>query len=212
MRKVDTLALEVSERDLDKVAEVTTTLVGTACCKRAGEGPTARILGMVELHPEGKEDLTGKYVYTGTMLYAFVPTRKEIQAIELSGPRAEGLLAWFNLQNIADWYTGCPTGLNPDLIKRRYSLTLEREDDSHISIGLLPRTNQDRTWFERARIVLHKDTFLIRQFWFQHPNGNETLWDFSQARKNIPLEEGIFGKPALPAGWKMVEVPRGPKP
>jgi hypothetical protein len=196
MRKVETLVLEVKRQDKDRMFETTSNLIGTACFKRTGTGSATRMLGMLELRQEGKQDLAEKYVYTRTRLYSFEPTTKAIRSFDLPRPRE-------------DSYIGCFFGMRPEMIKRHYDMTLVKEDDRYVYIGLLPGNH---AYFERARLVLHKDTFLIRQFWFEQPNGNETLWDFPRARKNLPLDERSFGKPALPAGWKMVEVPQIAEP
>jgi hypothetical protein len=37
----------------------------------------------------------------------------------------------------------------------------------------------------------------MRQFWLEHPNGNETVQDFPRASKNVAVDELIFDSPAL---------------
>jgi hypothetical protein len=76
-------------------------------------------------------------------------------------------------------------------------------------VDVTPKDAKDKAEFARARLVLNKDTYLPRQLWFEHSNGNEVTWDIPKAQTGVTLDRRAFDKPNVPDGWKLVPVTEG---
>jgi TIGR03009 family protein len=201
MQKVQTLyAPEITRIDKDLVADKPEKLVGYAAYMKSGTGASALNLAVLELRPEGKRDFKEKFVCTGTFLYQFLPEQKEIKVFELPKPKA-GQVADDNLLSFL-------FGMRAEEFKRRFDLKLAKEDQYYVYVDVAPRAAADRSDFQRARVVLNKDSFLPRQLWFQHANGNEVTWDVPSLQNGARLDRRIFDQPALPTGWRMTQAPK----
>lgn len=196
VQKVETLYAALNRTDKDKTLDATTKFVGTAYYMRVGSGPNAQNLARCEMALEGRKELAEKLVCTGTFLYVFRPGQKEIKYYELPKPKP-GKVA-------DDGFLSLLFGTKRDEARNRWGLKLAKEDQWYIYVDIEPRTQQDKSEFKRARLVLNKDSFLPRQLWFETPSGNETIWDIPTINKNIPLERKYFDKPDPPEGWKLV--------
>ena len=95
--------------------------------------------------------------------------------------------------------------------KRRYDLTLVKQDQYYTYIAIKPRFDADKADFQQARLVLNKDSFLPRQLWFEQPNGNEVTWDIPKIQSNATLDRKEFGVPQTPPGWTFVRQPPAPR-
>jgi TIGR03009 family protein len=200
MRKVQTLAAQLTLAEKDKVMETTKRYTGVAQYMKQGTGPSALNLAVLELKLEARPDVVKKFICTGTYLYAFEPSAKEVRAYPLSTSRAGGVAD--------DNFLSFLFGMSRDEVKRRYLLKLFKEDRYYVYVDVEPRFSQDRAEFQRARLVLNKDTFLPRQLWFEQPSGNEVLWDIPTIRSGVRLERRTFDAPTTPPGWKLVPVSR----
>jgi hypothetical protein len=49
---------------------------------------------------------------------------------------------------------------------------------------------------------------LPRRLWFQHPNGDEILWDLPNIDTTVQLKPVDFTPPAAPAGWETKKEPK----
>jgi len=201
MRKVQTLSAVLARIDKDKAFGATNKFTGTAQYMKTGTGATAMNLAMLELRQEGKTDIAEKFVCTGTYLYQFLAAQKEIRAYEIPKPKPG--------QVGEDSFLGFLFGMKSEEAKRRYALTLAKEDTWYIYVDVVPRFAADRADFARARLVLLKDTFLPRQLWFEHTNGNEVTWDIQRLDPKASIDRRAFDAPKAPAGWKLNVVPRG---
>jgi TIGR03009 family protein len=206
MTKVKTLAAEVTRIDKDRTFDTTQKKVGFAQYLKAGTGATALNLGLLELKHDGKGEVAEKYVCTGTYLYQFVPAQKEIRAYQVPKPKSgEG----------DNNFLSFLFGMKADDAKKRYSLSLAKEDKYYIYVDILPRNASDRADFKRARLVLNKEgatAFLPRQLWFEHANGNEVTWDIPRLQSGVSLDRRNFDAPKPPPGWKLVTVPKPTAP
>jgi TIGR03009 family protein len=202
MQKVQTLAAQLSRTDKDKTFDTVQKMVGYAQYKKAGTGPTAMNLAMLQLSLEGRpaNEIAEKFICTGTYLYQFMPAQKEIRAYELPKPKPG--------QVAEDNFLSFLFGMKAEEAKRRYELTLEKEDQWYVYVLILPRFPNDKADFVRARLVLNKDNFLPRQLWFAHANQNETTWDIPRIQSGVQLNQAYFDAPQAPPGWKVVPVAR----
>jgi TIGR03009 family protein len=202
MRNFQTLALTLERIDKDNVTQSVTKFAGNAYFMKAGSGPSARNLVLLETYrvaPNGAKELAEKFVCTGTFFYLLSPSTKEVQARELprGGPGAmpdDNFLGMF--------------GLRAAEAKRRYVLKKLNEDQYYVYVGVQPRFPRDMAEFEQARVVLDKRTFLPVQIWYRSPNKSESAWNMppAQAQKNARLRQDMFDKPETPKGWKFVKV------
>ena len=150
---------------------------------------------------ERPNELSEKFVANDRALYQFVPSCKEVKRYErpkdvppLMAPptptmkverkKADGkietvevpvppILDFFGLFSVP---LDFPLffGMSPADAKNRYDWKLTKEDDFYIYLDVTPRLKEERAIFQRARLVLNKDTFLPRQIWFQEsgPRGD----------------------------------------
>ncbi len=200
MRKVTTFHAQLTRLDKDKAWATTSKLTGYAQYLKAGTGPTTLNLFLLELKKEGKAEVAEKIVSSGTFVYQFWPAQKEVRAYEIPRPMAG--------QPGEDNFMAVLIGMKAAEARRRYVLTLHKEDKFYVYVDIVPRFPGDRAEFQRARLVLNKDTFLPRQFWFEAPNGNEVTWDIPAVRTDVRVERRNFDKPTPPPGWKLVVMPR----
>jgi TIGR03009 family protein len=212
MKKVEALSAVLNRVDKDVVLDSTRKYSGNAIYLRAGTGgPGTQNQAMLEMREEGKRDFAEKFVCTGTFLYQFVPASKEIRSYELPKPKPG--------QVADDNFLSFLFGMKAEEARRRYLLTPDNdpkhpggEDKWYIYVNVTPRERADRAEFTQARLVLDKTTFLPRQLWFKHPNGNQTTWDIPTLRRDVNPDPRLFDTPAVPTGWKMVTVPTNPPP
>jgi TIGR03009 family protein len=204
MQKVQTLAAQLARIDKDKTYNTATKLVGYAAYKKAGSGPSALNLAMLEMRPEGKQEVREKFVCTGTFLYQFLPAQKEIKVYELPKPKPG--------QVAEDTFLSFMFGMKAEEARRRYDLKLFKETEYYIYVDVLPRFPADRADFQRARLVLNRSNFLPRQLWFEHPNGDEVIWDIPRIQSGAELDRRLFDPPQTPPGWRVVNVPRTNEP
>jgi TIGR03009 family protein len=200
MQKVQTLQAQLARIDRDKTFNTVTKLDGYAAYRKAGTGPTALNLAMLEMRPEGKQEVQEKYICTGTFLYQFSPASKEIKVFELPKPKPG--------QVAEDNFLSFMFGMKAEEARRRYEMTLAKEDQYYIFVDILPRFPNDRADFKRARMVLNKSNFLPRRLWFEQPNGSETTWDIPRIQSGAELDRRLFDPPQTPPGWRMVNVPK----
>jgi TIGR03009 family protein len=200
MSKVETLGVELNRIDKDKTFERTNKFTGRAYYMKNGKGPTAQNLAMLEMRPAGKTEVAEKVICTGTFMYVYAPAQKEIRVYEMDKPKP-GQVADDNALSFL-------LGMKAAEAKRRYDLKLAKEDQFYIYVDVAPRTPADKAEFQRARLVLNKDSFLPRQLWFETPNNSEVTWDIPRAQAGVALKRDTFDAPRAPAGWKLVPVPR----
>jgi TIGR03009 family protein len=200
MQKVQTLQAQLARIDKDKTFNTATKLVGYAAYRKVGTGPSTLNLATLEMRPEGKQEVREKYVCTGTFLYQFLPEEKQIKVFELPKPKPG--------QVAEDNFLSFMFGMKAEEARRRYDLRLAKEDQYYIYVDILPRFPNDRADFQRARMVLNKSNFLPRQLWFEHPNGNEVVWDIPRIQSGADLDRRLFDPPQAPPGWRVVNVPR----
>jgi len=202
MRKVTSLSAAITRFDKDTTFKTTTKFTGGAYYTRSGSGPTAFNLALLELREEGKTTIAEKFVCTGVKLYQYSPAQKEIRVYDVQAPTAGRVSD--------DSFLGFLFGMRAEEAKTRYTLTMAKEDTWYVYVDVIPKSAADKDDFSRARLVLNRDTFLPRQLWFQHKNGSETTWDIPRLQSGAAIDRRMFDAPAIPAGWKLVPINRGP--
>jgi TIGR03009 family protein len=192
MKKVDSLLAENCSRTEDnKTFQVVKVYVGKAEYVKPN-------LAMLEMYQKNKPEEFEKFVLTGTTLYVYKPQQKEIQSQELPASGDNFLSFLF--------------GMKAEDAKRRYDLKLAKDDQWYVYIDIGPRLDQDKADFRRARMVLNKDNFMVRQLWFEQANSDTVTWDFPKITVGARLNPTDFAKPTPPQGWKLVPAPRQEQP
>jgi TIGR03009 family protein len=200
MRKIRTLKAVLERIEKDKLGQTPRQYTGHAQYMKAGTGPTAMNLALMEMKVAGKNEMAEKLIWTGTHLYQFLPAQKEIRRYELP-QRKPGQVAGDNFLSFL-------FGVSAEEARKRYTLTLCKEDQWYIYIDLAPRSATDRADFTRARVVLSRSSYLPRQLWFEQSNGNEVTWDIPRVQTGVTLDRRAFEAPKLPPEWKLVPSPR----
>jgi TIGR03009 family protein len=200
MREIKSLSARIGRTEKDSSFGTAVEVQGTAHYLKVGGEGTAQNLALLELFHKGKSDLADKYVCTGTYLYQFKPGSKEIVANELPKPKPG--------QVADDNFLGFLFGMKAEEAKRRYFLTLYKEDKNFVYVDIAPRFAADKADFVRARLVLNQGTFLPRRLWFEGV-GKETTWDIPAMQVDPPnMDRRIFDQPKTPAGWTFKVAPR----
>jgi TIGR03009 family protein len=193
MKNINTLSMECTRTDVNKTFQYKDTYTGGAKYMKPN-------LALLEMRQVGKPEKFEKFICTGTYLYQFAPQQKEIRAHQLPAKK-EGQVGDDNFLSFL-------FGMKAEEAKRRYDLRLDREDQYYIYVKVFPRFPADKADFQEARLVLNKDSYMPRQLWFVHANGDETTWDIPRIQPGAQLKRDDFSVPQVPRDWKMVQVPK----
>jgi TIGR03009 family protein len=193
MSSVKTILAQCTRTSLDKTFQESEVFEGVAKYMKPN-------LAMLEMAKKGKPQVFEKYICTGTYLYEYVPQNKVIRVHELPVPKPG--------QVADDNFLSFLFGMKAEEARRRYELTLVKEDQWYVYIKIQPRFPADRADFQEARLVLNNQTFLPRELWFMQPNGNEVKWDIPKVENGAALVRTDFTAPNIPQGWTLVRVPR----
>jgi TIGR03009 family protein len=197
MKKVETLGASLTRVDTDPVYEHVQKLTGVAYYMRAGNGPTAQNLALLQMTVEGQKEPKEKFICTGTYIYQFLPDQKEIRYYQLPKPQPGQVAEDNNLLSLL-------FGMKAEDAKRRYELKLTREDPNFIYVDIIPRSPADKADFQRAQLILNRSTYLPRRLWFEHANRSTVLWDITGLQAPMALDRRTFDQPQAPPGWKLV--------
>lgn len=197
LKNVETLGAEVTRVDTNRVYEDVKRLRGVAYYMRAGSGPSAQNLALLEMKLDGQKEFKEKFICTGTYIYQFAPEQKEIRYYELPKKQPGQVADDNNLLSLL-------FGMKAEEAKQRYELKLAKEDAYYIYVDIAPRSPTDKADFQRARLVLNKANYLPRQLWFEHANRSEVMWDIPNLNVGMALDRRAFDKPTPPPGWKLV--------
>jgi len=200
MTGVDKLEAQIIRTDTDKVYQSTKISDGYAKFMR----PNRASMRLVR---RGKTEDFEQLVYTGIYLYQYVPLQKEIRVHQLPAPKSGQVSDETFLSFLLP-------GMKAAAAKERYQLTLlapPPNDTWYYYLLIQPKANADKSEFTRARLVIHRNTFMPRELWFEEPNGNESKWDFPRVQVNGAMPATEFATPTAPAGWRMVTVQPQPR-
>lgn len=189
MRSVQTISAECTRTSVDKALQTTEVFTGTAKYMKPN-------LAMLEMHKQGNPQAFEKYICTGTFLYEYAPQNKEVRIHPMPTPKPG--------QVADDNFLSFLFGMKADEARRRYDLKLAKVDDWYYYIEILPRFPADKRDFQRARLVLNRDSYLPRELWFEEANKNEVRWDIPRIQSGVSLNRQDFTSPALPPGWRFV--------
>jgi TIGR03009 family protein len=195
MKKVQTLKLEGIKRiDVNNTLKYKDELIGEALYRKPN-------LALLYLRRTDKKDIFERWICTGAAIYQFAPQEKVIYVHQLP-VRKEGQVG-------DDNFLSFMFGMKAEDAKKRYGLEIQKgkeNDPYYVYITILPKDARDKADFQEARLVLNKDSYLPRQLWFRHPNGDETTWDIPRAQSGVEVDRLLFQAPQVPKDWKMTQV------
>jgi TIGR03009 family protein len=137
------------------------------------------------------------YICNSKFLYEYRPQTKTLRIHDVAPEQA-------NFQNN---FLSFLFGMNAADAKRRYDLSLTKEDKNYIYIDIKPRFDADKREFARAQMVLFAKDLLPARVWFELPNGDETTWNVADIDTKVKLKESHFMAPPAPQGWSTERVP-----
>jgi TIGR03009 family protein len=194
MKEVSSLEMNGIERiDKDVTFKMQNQWIGVAKYSK----PNLATLALVR---KDKREVYEKWICSGNAIYQYVPAEKKI-IIHQMPAKKDGAVSDEN-------FLGFMFGMKADDAKKRYALQIsagKENDPYYVYMDIKPREDRDKADFEIARLVLHKDSYLPRQLWFRHPNGDETTWNIPQARSGVDIPRKDFMAPEAPKGWSMVQ-------
>jgi TIGR03009 family protein len=194
MKSIDSLAAEVVRDKEDRQFRIKERYIGVAKYMKPD-------LASLDLHNEKRPDVRETFICTGTSIYEFNPSGKEIRIHDLPPPRPG--------QVADDNFLAFLFGMKADEARKRYDMALFQEEDAnYIKFRILPRFPADKADFQVAYLALLKSNLLPRTIMFVEPNGNQTRWDFPVVEIGARVNRQEFVAPALPKGWRYVRVPR----
>ena len=194
MNKVNNLSVQCTRITDDKTFQVRETFEGVAMYMKPDKAK-------LRMNKQGKPEVEERFIYTGAFLYAFDQGSKEVRAYPVTPPKAG--------QSNDDNVLALVLGMKAEEAKRRYVLQLDKpEDPYYYYINIWPRLQADKQEFQRAQLVLEKNSYLVKQLWFEAPNKNTVLWMMSKAEVNGAMNIREFDKPEPPPGWKVKVMPR----
>jgi TIGR03009 family protein len=194
MQAVQSIRATCVRTTLDKTFQVADVFEGTAKYMKPN-------LALLEMQGRTKPQVFEKYICTGTFLYQYFPSAKEIRVHEIPAQKPG---------QVGDdsSFMAFLFGMKADEARKRYDLKLIKEDQWYIYIEILPRLPSDKSDFQKARLVLNNRSYLPRELWFMETNGNEVKWDIPRIESGVGLNRNDFTSPPLPSGWRFVRVPR----
>jgi len=203
MLKIQALEARLQLIVHDKAFNSTEKKNGVAKYKKVGPLGSQVSLGLLELYQaKNPSELDKKYICTGNFTYEILPHVKEIRAYEMPKPKPG--------QVGNDNFLMFLFGMKAEEVKKRYDIRLAKEDDFYGYFDIYPKIAQDKTDFQKAQLVLFRQSALPRRVWFEQANGSETMWDIPQINPNANISDAEFQSPQLPQGWKAVVNPAQP--
>jgi TIGR03009 family protein len=191
MKAVTALQADVVRTDTDSVLKQSKTWRGQAKMLRPDQAS-------LYLQLADNPNIFEQYVFTGTFLYEYRPQTKIVRVHEVAARPG---------QVVEDNFLNFLFGMKAEDAKRRYDLTLIKEDQHYTYIRVVPRQPADAADFTVARLALWNTTFLPRELQFELPNKDVTKWDIPRVDPTARLSRADFTPPQY-QGWRMERVPR----
>jgi TIGR03009 family protein len=200
MTKVQTLEAKCERTTDDKVFNNKEIYRGSAkFMKGTGPGMTSR--ASLYMQNVNNTKVYEHLILSGAFLYEVAPAAKEIRVHKLPEPQAG--------QNVDHNLLALLFGMKAKDAKQRYQIDLVKADQHYFYLRVEPKMQNDKADFAVAQLALVRSTYLPRQLEFQQANKNVVRWDLPEIQTPANLRPADFEPPALPAGWKMNQIPSG---
>jgi TIGR03009 family protein len=195
MKSIDTLSANVIRTKDDATFKTREIFEGKAQYMKPN-------LALLDLKMRGQQTKFEKYVSTGTYLFEYAPTNKELRYHELPAPKPG--------QVADDNFLSFLFGMKANEAKQRYDIKFAGpgQDKYYYYLEITPRSPADKQDFQKANLALTKGTLLPRLLTFDAPNGDRVQWDIPNIESGARLNREDFTRPPLPPGWKYQRVAR----
>ena len=172
--------------------------------KGEGKDPSSR--ASLDLVHKDNPKVRDRVVLTGSFLYQFEPSAKEIRVHALPQPKGN--------ENNDQSLVALLFGMKSEQAKQRFKIDLVHADSNYYYLQILPKSEQDKADFSKAQLALLRTTYMPRQLHFFQVNGAKVSWDLPRIQTPAPnLSARDFQPPELPSGWKWNRVQAsGPGP
>ncbi len=194
MKGLQSLFTPVVKTEKDNVLGVMTTYEGSVKLLR----PNKAELYLVKKN--APPNTYERYLCTGPYLYEFRPQQKLVRVHALP-QKAPGQPA------IDDGFLSFLFGIEAKELKKRYDLTLMRQDQWYGYVHVKPLTAADKAEFKEARLAILLTTMLPAEMIFVPPSGDEVRWKLGPIDAARQLRPTDFEMPKLPPDWQMQQVP-----
>jgi RNA polymerase sigma factor (sigma-70 family) len=149
-------------------------------CEHIGSLPKDLSLGL--LHPEG-----------------YRPARRTTKILFIFE------INWEMLNQEFSWTV---LGPQPRTLPSLFDVHLVKEDRWYLYLEITPKDSEDKKSLKHARVVLDRDSYQVRQHWWELPNDNSVCIDYLDRQTNpqppITRESLLKGLPTK--GWKRQDV------
>lgn len=142
-----------------------------------------------------------EYVFTGNFLYEYLPRTKTLNIHELANQQG---------QIVQDNFLNFLFGMQADEAKRRFQISLAKEDPHYVYLFVDPKYASDRQDFTKARLVLWATNYLPRQCEFESTNSDVIKWDIIRIDPAAKIAPSDFQPREVPKDWVTKRVPRQP--
>jgi TIGR03009 family protein len=198
---VKALSAECVRTEVNRTFGYTDVFTGSVHYLKHEAGERVANLAALHMEKKGKPEVYERFVCTGDFIYQFVPDKKELRVYKVTAPKPG--------QAQDDNFISMLFNLKAGDASRRYDMTLQAPNDpNYVYLHVKPKRAEDKAEFQQARLVLSRDTFLPRQFWFEQPTGDHVTWDITKLTNNAALKREMFAAPEKPAGWQLIEATR----
>jgi TIGR03009 family protein len=124
-----------------------------------------------------QSDRPERWICTGQEIMQVNDEEKTVEVFSIP-PDARG-------ENIMEGPLPFLFGMPAEKAKRRYVLTLLKQDENQIWLGVKPRWQQDAANWKEAKVILNRDTYLPSAVMLVDPTGNlETVYSFRKLEAN----------------------------
>lgn len=195
MKSLRSLATPVVKTETDKVAGTKTVYEGSVRLLRPD---------MADLYLAKKNappNTYERFLATRNYLYEYRPQQKLIRVHQLP-QRAPGQPA------VEDGFLSFLFGIEAKELKKRYDMTLMRQDQWYGYVHVKPVAAADKAEFSEARLAILLTTMLPAEMIFVPPGGDEVHWKLGPVDTAKQLVPADFAPPTkLPPDWQMQQVP-----
>ena len=148
------------------------------------------------------------YICNGQFVYEYSGLLKTITEYKIAANAAAGGSDNLMLDFLS--------GMKAADVKRRFDITLFKEDEHYVYLDIKPILGKDKQEFAQVRFALYgprtKFAYLPAQVWMMKPNGDTELWTFSNPQTDVPkVTKEVFAFQDIP-GWAFKKAPAGPLP
>lgn len=208
MAAVVNFRVEIELTRTDAVFKRARNYKGVVLCMK----PNFAILRLDNIGDPTKTDYEA-VICNGRSVYLYNGVEKSVTEHKLPAPNPNQRAGTDNL--MLDFLSG----LKAAEAKRRFEITIFKEDENYVYLNLKPLLPQDKSEFQQINMALYGPNVKIKQLAYLpaqvlkvNPNGDTESWKFSDPKTNLPgIEARVFEYKEVP-GFQYKLAPAQPQP